>query len=110
MDDTTAPRSAGGSSLRSPPVGRLQSSAFATFRNADSRGQAGLPGATSASGESELLTVHQNSITSVRAFDGSRETVRRVSTSGLDGKLVIWSVSAAVPAHGLAGRIGNMRI
>jgi len=108
LDDTTAPKSAGGS-LKSPGgVGRLNSAAFATFRNAAERGQ-GSPGGATADGESggELGTVHQNTITSVRWYGPGK-----VSTSGVDGKLVIWDVES-VSGHGassLTGRMGGMHL
>ena len=108
LDDTTAPKSSGLG--RASPVGRLNSAAFNTFRNADTRGQTsspGLPG-SGMSSETELLTVHQNTITSVRVYEGSPGQVSRVSTSGIDGKLVIWNVSAA--GGGLAGRMSGLRV
>lgn len=106
-----APRSGfGGAS----PVGRLQSSAFNTFRNADSRGISNVPGSPTSSNatESELFTVHQNTITSVRAYDGVPGAVTRVSTTGVDGKLVIWDVSAVSPVSvgSLAGKMGGMQL
>ena len=77
------------------------------------RGQssaAGLPGA----GEgSELLpTVHQNTITSVRAYEGTPGNVARVSTSGVDGKLVVWDVAQVSPigVTGITGRLAGMGI
>ena len=51
LDDTTAPKSSGVG--RASPVGRLNSAAFNTFRNADMRGQSsspGLPGSGMSSG------------------------------------------------------------
>ncbi len=100
LDDTTAnkaSRSLGASS----PVGRLNSAAFNTFRSADTRGQSAV-----SQGESELMTVHQNTITSVRNYEGAPGHVTKVSTSGVDGKLVVWDVSAT----GLAGRMGGMHL
>jgi hypothetical protein len=47
---------------KSTGPGRLNTGAFQTFKNADSRGQ----GATS--GDTKLTTVHQNTITSVRPY------------------------------------------
>jgi len=111
LDDTTAPKSSGASRLSSP-VGRLNSSAFNTFRNADTRGQTnapGLPGGGASSGESEMLTVHQNTITSVRPYEGPLGHVTKVSTSGVDGNLVIWSVNA-VAGHGLSGRMAALKM
>ena len=109
LDDTTAPKSA---SVRGSAVGRLNSAAFNTFRNADMRGQTsapGMPGASSGS-ESELLTVHQNTITSVRPYAGAPGAVSQVSTSGVDGKLVVWDANAVTPltAAGLAGKMSKM--
>jgi actin related protein 2/3 complex, subunit 1A/1B len=104
LDNTTAPKS-GSSGLipkaTSGGVGRLNSAAFNTFRNADIRGQSTIqrpgspttPGGGGTTSESELMTVHQNTITSVRAFEGRPGTVSKVVTTGLDGKLVIWDVA-----------------
>ncbi|KPV75287.1 uncharacterized protein RHOBADRAFT_31699 [Rhodotorula graminis WP1] len=94
-------------------VGRLnRSEAFNMFRAADSRGVSSSPapaagGATAAPGGgalgagqkltssgTELLTVHQNTITSVRAYSGPAGAVDRVSTTGVDGRLVVWPVTA----------------
>ncbi|KIK98100.1 hypothetical protein PAXRUDRAFT_824284 [Paxillus rubicundulus Ve08.2h10] len=105
LDDTTS----GGTKFtaKTGTVGRLNSTAFNTFRNADTRGHAG---GGDVVGDTELLTVHQNTITSVRPYEVGRDgAVKRVSTSGVDGKLVIWDV-AAVSVGGVAGRLGAMRI
>ena len=93
-------------------MGRLNSAAFNTFRNADSRGISNVPGSPGPSAESELFTVHQNTITSVRPYDGVPGNITRVSTSGVDGKLVVWDVSAVTPigATGLAGKLGKMQL
>jgi len=106
LDDTTAPK-AGGSGLlpkaATSGVGRLNSAAYNTFRNADIRGQTGVPrpgspttpGSGGGNTESELLTVHQNTITSIRPYDGvPGGNVSKVVTTGVDGKLVIWDVTA----------------
>ncbi|KAK7694002.1 hypothetical protein QCA50_003578 [Cerrena zonata] len=105
------------------PVGRLNSAAFNTFRNADTRGLSSMPGSPvspsggstlggSGSGESELFTVHQNTITEVRLYEGQIGAVNKVSTSGVDGKLVVWDVASVAPVSvgGLAGKLGGMRI
>ena len=116
LDDPNANKSSGRSGFGgSPsPVGRLQSSAFNTFRNADTRGISNVPGSpiTSGSQESELFTIHQNTITSVRAYDGAPGAVTRVSTSGVDGKLVIWDANAVTPVSvgSLAGKMGGMHL
>ena len=102
LDDAS---SGGGRPVRGGGVGRLNSSAFNTFRNADMRGHAGGEG----NADMELATVHQNTITSVRAYEwGTDGAVKRVSTSGVDGKLVIWQ-TAAVSA-GISGRLAGLRV
>ncbi len=87
LDDATARKTPesrlGGSSAT---VGRLKAGAFATFRDADSRGQT--------STDTKLTTIHQNTITSVRGYEYDRNGgVRKVSTTGVDGILVIWNVT-----------------
>lgn len=73
-------------------VGRLKTGAFATFRDADTRGQSSIPGSGLLTADTQLLTVHQNTITSIRAYQGHPGQVSKVSTTGVDGKLVIWEV------------------
>lgn len=105
LDNTSS--GGGRSTARAGGVGRLNSSAFNTFRNADTRGQAG---GGDVSAGTELLTVHQNTITSVRPHEwGAGGTVSRVSTSGVDGKLVIWDV-VPVSVAGTAGKLAGMRV
>ncbi|KAI0782228.1 WD40 repeat-like protein [Abortiporus biennis] len=108
LDDPHSQKSAAGGRSGfggGSPVGRLNSAAFNTFRNADSRGISSLPGSPISPGstESELFTVHQNTITTVRPYDGAPGAVTRVSTSGMDGKLVIWNVGSVTPINGVAG-------
>lgn len=101
-------------------VGRLNNEAFNRFKNADSRGTTGpppIPGsAASTSGPGgELLTVHQNTVTSVRPYDGEPGNVTRVSTTGKDGQLVIWDVSVKTGAGGagvagVTNKIGGMHL
>lgn len=117
LDEPQSSKSAGGtrSGLGGPsPVGRLNSAAFNTFRNAAERGISNTPGSPTAtsSGESELFTVHQNTITNVRAYSGVSGQIAQVSTSGVDGKLVVWDVNAVTPisATGLAGKLGKMQV
>ncbi|KIP08775.1 hypothetical protein PHLGIDRAFT_18846 [Phlebiopsis gigantea 11061_1 CR5-6] len=109
LDDANANKASGRSGFGGPasPVGRLQSSAFNTFRNADSRGSS-----NSNATESELFTVHQNTITNIRPYDGVPGAVSRISSSGVDGKLVVWDVSAVSPISvgGLAGKVGGMSL
>jgi len=106
LDDTSGPKPGASSLLPSKVgsggVGRLNSAAFNTFRNADIRGQTGsprpgsptTPGSGGPSAESELSTVHQNTITSIRPYEGVPGNVTKVVTTGVDGKLVVWDVSA----------------
>lgn len=108
--------------------GRLNNEAFARFRAADTRGSSspsssslgvpsspggGGPLSPGAGGNTELFTVHQNTITSIRPFtnngvQGEGGVVESVSTSGLDGRLVIWGVPHGVA--GLTGKVGGMHL
>ncbi|KAI0966981.1 WD repeat domain-containing protein [Xylaria arbuscula] len=38
----------------------------------------------------QLKTVHQNTITTLRVYEGSNGSVSKFSTSGVDGRVVIW--------------------
>jgi len=111
LDDTTAPKSSvgpRGMSGGASPVGRLNSAAFNTFRNADSRGLGSSPGGgTHLATDTELFTVHQNTITTIRPYEGPPGAVTRVSTSGVDGKLVIWNVNSV---SGLGTRLKALRV
>ncbi|QRV88897.1 actin-related protein 2/3 complex subunit 1 [Ceratobasidium sp. AG-Ba] len=119
LDDITStkspagPRSAGA-------VGRLNNEAFNRFKNADSRGTTGpppIPGssASTSGAGGDLLTVHQNTITSVRPYNGGRDNVTRISTTGKDGLLVIWDVAVKTGAGGagvigVTNRLGGMHL
>jgi len=113
LDDTTAPKSAGGTRAGfggSSSVGRLNSTAFNTFRNADSRGVSNVVAASTPT-DTELMTVHQNTITSIRPYETQGGAVSRVSTSGVDGKLVIWNVgSVGGGVSTISGRLGGMHL
>ncbi len=107
LDDTSAPKTSGGargSLTGSSPVGRLNSAAFNSFRNADSRG---LGGGSQLATDTELFTVHQNTITDIRAYEGAPGAVTKVSTSGVDGKLVIWDVNAV---SGISTKLSGLRV
>jgi hypothetical protein len=126
LDDPQTNKASGGASRSGfggapSPVGRLQSSAFNTFRNADSRGIGSVPGSpvsggggAGGGGESEIYTVHVNTITDVRPYEsvGGAAQVVKVSTSGLDGKVVVWDVSNVTPigGGGLVGKMGGMSL
>ncbi|KAI9159282.1 ARP2/3 actin-organizing complex subunit Sop2 [Blastocladiella emersonii ATCC 22665] len=60
-------------------AGTATNSALAKFRAMDSR-------ATTAPQDTDLTTVHQNSITSIRAYDESKYV-----TAGVDGRVVVWN-------------------
>jgi actin related protein 2/3 complex subunit 1A/1B len=53
--------------------------------------------------------VHQNTITSVRPYEFKGGRVSKVSTSGVDGNLVIWDADE-VSASGVVGKMGGMRM
>lgn len=42
--------------------------------------------------DTELETIHQNTITCLRCYEGSSGSVGKLSTSGVDGQLVIWDL------------------
>ena len=90
LDDTSGSKS-DSARVAGSPVGRLKAGAFATFRDADIRGHSGA-GSTSST-DTKLLTMHQNTITSVRPYEGKGIQVIKVSTTGVDGTLVIWDAN-----------------
>jgi actin related protein 2/3 complex subunit 1A/1B len=101
----------------SSSVGRLnKSEAFNMFRAADSRGVGGKSAATSSAlagtrqtaNGTELLTIHQNTITSVRAYEGGLggSDVTKISTTGVDGRLVIWNTADVEGVTKGVGRLG----
>ncbi|KIJ37565.1 hypothetical protein M422DRAFT_33665 [Sphaerobolus stellatus SS14] len=52
--------------------------------------------------------VHQNTITSVRPYEyGPNGNVTKVSTTGVDGKLVVWSVN---PVGSVTSKLGGMHL
>jgi len=103
LDDSAS----GAKSGRPAVPGKLRTGAFATFQAADSRGQgSGLAGASPTS-DTKLLTIHQNTITSVRPYEVHGDRVAKVSTTGVDGNLVIWNVDAVTP---LAGKMGSLSV
>ena len=72
--------------------------ALAKFKQLDSHGQnssSGMTGgASSTSTSADLNTTHQNSINNIKPFQGARASVTKFSTSGMDGKVVIWDVKS----------------
>jgi actin related protein 2/3 complex, subunit 1A/1B len=131
LDDANGPRSSIASGVSTPrtpggpgggggpPVGRLNNAAFKRFNEADSKGMSSpIPGTPSSPGGGffgagsvsggELMTLHQNTITSIRPYEwGPNGNVTKVSTTGVDGKLIIWSVSAAA---GLAPKLAGVHL
>lgn len=110
------PPKAAGLAGNSTGVGRLNNEAFNRFRSADARGASSTPSPSSDSNganggsvagglgavagasvgaDGELYTTHQNTITSVRVFEGENGNVKSISTSGVDGRLCVFSVPAA---------------
>ncbi|KAJ1946066.1 ARP2/3 actin-organizing complex subunit Sop2 [Linderina macrospora] len=74
---------------RSAAASPSGNTAFNLFRQMDSRNQ---PAKTSGAATDGLLkSVHQNTITEVH---GSLNGAAEISTSGLDGKLVLWNLQA----------------
>jgi actin related protein 2/3 complex, subunit 1A/1B len=109
LDDPGAGKGGAGAA-RTGPVGRLNSAAFNTFKSASDRGQQAQPGGGGAQGDTVLLTVHQNTITSVRAYAGAPGAVSHVSTSGVDGKLVVWDVGHISQGTGLAAKLAGLSV
>ncbi len=62
-------------------------SAFEKFKRMDSRAESESTGV-------KLDSVHQNSINCIRCYDRDQSTgnVTKFSTSGMDGKVVIWDI------------------
>lgn len=115
LDDADKASRAASSGVLTPSgTGRLNSEAFNRFRSADSRGATSSPSATSNGGPSaagggstELETIHQNTITKVKAYEfDAQGDVTKVSTSGVDGRLVIWDVAGGGTLAGRMGRLG----
>lgn len=63
-------------------VGAVEESARNMFRQMDLRGKA--------KDDTLLTTTHQNTINTIRVFAGSSSGVSQFSTSGVDGRVVIW--------------------
>jgi len=107
LDDASAKSTTAAPAARMGGIGRLNNEAFNRFKAADSRGVGSSPsnaaqsppgsptlsgGARVNGGSTERVTIHQNTITSVRPYEGQAGAVTKVSTSGVDGRLVIWKI------------------
>jgi len=60
-----------------------EDSALNMFRQMDLKGKA--------KDDTQLKTVHQNTITMLRPYESSGGSVKKFSSSGVDGRLVIWN-------------------
>ena len=63
-----------------------EQSALNMFKQMDLKGKSGNKDDT------KLETVHQNSISSVRVYEQSGGRVSKISTSGVDGRVVVWTL------------------
>ncbi|KAK4942230.1 ARP2/3 actin-organizing complex subunit Sop2 [Elasticomyces elasticus] len=61
-----------------------EESALHMFRQMDLKGKV--------KDDTQLNTTHQNTINTVRVYEGSAGGVRKFSTSGVDGRVVVWTV------------------
>ncbi|KPI39743.1 Actin-related protein 2/3 complex subunit 1 [Cyphellophora attinorum] len=70
---------------RGPGIAK-EESALQMFKQMDLKGK-------SNKNDTQLNTTHQNTINTIRAYDvGSGGQVKRFSTSGVDGRVVVWTV------------------
>jgi len=72
------------STSKSGSANQREESALNMFRQMDLRGKA--------VDDTQLKTVHQNSISTVRAYAGTPDAVSQISTSGVDGRVVVWNL------------------
>ena len=66
------------------PGAAKEESALQMFKQMDLKGK-------SSKNDTQLNTTHQNTINTVRIYEGSAEGVRKFSTSGVDGRVVVWT-------------------
>ncbi|XP_037960103.1 actin-related protein 2/3 complex subunit 1A-B [Teleopsis dalmanni] len=55
--------------------------------------------------DTHVESIHQNAINCIRLFSGGKSDGKRVSTSGVDGQLVIWDIDT-----GLTNSMRNMKL
>lgn len=67
-----------------------EGSAMSKFKTLDSRATT----TESQASETTLETVHQNPITQLSIFAGTKDRVTKFTTTGVDGRLVIWDTKA----------------
>ncbi|KAL2828655.1 WD40-repeat-containing domain protein [Aspergillus cavernicola] len=61
-----------------------EESALNMFRQMDLKGQS--------QADTQLKTVHQNTISTIRVYEDANGVVNKLSTSGVDGRVVIWTI------------------
>ncbi|KAF2280870.1 structural constituent of cytoskeleton [Westerdykella ornata] len=64
--------------------GHREESALNMFRQMDLKGKA--------TDDTKLDTIHQNTITNIRAFEEAGGKVTKISSSGVDGRVVVWTL------------------
>ncbi|KAJ4380263.1 ARP2/3 actin-organizing complex subunit Sop2 [Didymella sp. IMI 355093] len=62
-----------------------EESAFNMFRQMDLKGK-------NSADDTKLKTVHQNTISTIRSYEEAGGRVTKISSSGVDGRVVIWNV------------------
>lgn len=67
------------------PGAEREESALNMFKQMDLKGKGSV-------NDTVLKTVHQNTISTIRAYDETGGSVRKFSSSGVDGRVVIWKV------------------
>ncbi|XP_017483034.1 PREDICTED: actin-related protein 2/3 complex subunit 1A [Rhagoletis zephyria] len=55
--------------------------------------------------DTSVDSMHQNAITCIRLYEGEKENGKKISTSGVDGQLVIWDLDT-----GLNNSMNNLKI
>ncbi|KAK4546204.1 hypothetical protein LTR36_002341 [Oleoguttula mirabilis] len=76
-----------------PGLEQREESALNMFRSMDLKGRAGGGGSSGGVDDTKLKTVHQNSISTLRAYETDGEgRVARISTGGVDGRVVVWKL------------------
>ncbi|KAK5681429.1 ARP2/3 actin-organizing complex subunit Sop2 [Elasticomyces elasticus] len=71
-----------------PGLEQREESALNMFRSMDLKGRSG----GAATEDTKLKTVHQNSISTVRRYEEGNGRVSRISTGGVDGRVVVWTL------------------
>jgi actin related protein 2/3 complex subunit 1A/1B len=76
---------------------KMESTAMDRFKQMVSRAQLEASDIT-------LDSVHQNAINCIRVYERSEKEVTKITTSGLDGRLVVWNI------RDLTTQLSNLRI